>query len=106
MESTQTVDAESFAIVPGTSVGTFNLGDADSVVYQQLGRPDHSNAAMGKAVLIWYADTASGYPLSTFTPRDMGHDEPARIQPIRVTKPAFETAESTRYEATTPTIKN
>ena len=106
MESTQTVDAESFAIVPGKSVGTFNLGDADSVVYQQLGRPDHSNAAMGKAVLIWYADTASGYPLSIFTARDMGNDETARIQQIRVTAPAFETAESIRVGATLADIRN
>ncbi|MGV3764441.1 hypothetical protein [Parapedobacter sp.] len=85
---------ESTALVPGTSAGTFKLGDADSVVHRQLGRPDHSDAAMGKAVQIWYTDTAEQYPLSLFTARDMGNDETARIQQIRVTSPTFETADS------------
>src|SRR3546814_11578027 len=61
---------------------------------------------MGKAELIWYADTASGYPLSIFTARDMGNDETARIQQIRVTAPAFETAESIRVGATLADIRN
>lgn len=85
---------ESLALVPGVSAGTFKLGEADSSVYQQLGRPDYSDAAMGKAVLLWYTDTAEGHPFSIFTARDMGNDETARIQQIRVTSPAFKTAES------------
>ncbi len=94
MELPETTRAEPLLLVPGTSVGRFNLGDADSSVHQQLGRPDHQDAAMGKAVLIWYTDTAGGYPLSIFTARDMGNDETARIQQIRVTSPTFETADT------------
>ncbi|MEC3877994.1 hypothetical protein [Parapedobacter sp. 10938] len=104
-EVSQAATAERLALVPGTSVGPFKLGDADSLVHQQLGRPDHSNAAMGKAVLIWYADTASGYPLSIFTTRDMGNDETARIQQIRVTSPTFETADSIHVGSTLTQIR-
>src|SRR3546814_20261510 len=61
---------------------------------------------MGKAEIFWYADTASGYPLSICTARDMGYDETARIKQIRVTAPAFETAESIRVGATLADIRN
>src|SRR5690606_9762196 len=94
------------ALVPGTSVGAFKIGDADSLVHQELGRPDHSDAAMGKAVLIWYTDSAKRYPLSVFTARDMGNDETARIQQIRVTSPTFETADSFHVGSTLADIRN
>ncbi len=96
MELHHTAPQESPVLVPGAAAGLFKLGDADRAILQQLGQPDHSDAAMGKAVLIWYTDTANGYPLSIFTARDMGNDETARIQQIRVTSPAFETAETIR----------
>lgn len=94
MEQPQAASPEELSLVPGTSVGTFKLDDPDSLIRKQLGRPDHSDAAMGKAVLMWYTDSAHAHPLSIFTARDMGNDETARIQQIRVTSPAFKTTES------------
>lgn len=86
---------ESLALVPGESAGAFRLGESDSLAHQQFGQPDYSDAAMGKAVLLWYTGTDSAeYPLSIFISRDMGNDETARIQQIRVTSPTFKTDES------------
>lgn len=102
----QTDPVTRVALVPGTSVGAFKIGDADSLVHQELGRPDHSDAAMGKAVLIWYTDSTKRYPLSVFTARDMGNDETARIQQIRVTSPTFETADSVHVGSTLADIRN
>jgi|SRR5690606_13506144 len=90
----ENTDIQQVELVPGIGAGTYKLGDADSLVLQQLGQPDHSDAAMGKAVLIWYTDSAERHPLSIFTARDMGNDETARIQQIRVTSPVFRTADS------------
>lgn len=81
-------------LVPGKSVGFFLLGDADSTVIQELGKPDWGNAAMGKAVSVWYTDDEPDFPFSLFTSRDMGNDETARIKQIRVTSPRFKTVQS------------
>jgi len=105
-EISEATHAGRLPLVPGTSVGAVNLGDADSLIHQQLGRPDHQDAAMGKAVLIWYADTAGEYPLSIFTARDMGNDETARIQQVRVTSPTFETADAIRVGSTLTDIRS
>ena len=91
---------DSVALMPGQSVGTFKLGDSDSLLFQRLGEPDFTDAAMGKAVLMWYIDTADAYLLSIFTSRDMGNDETARIQQIRVTSPDFKTGESLQVGST------
>lgn len=90
--------ADSLLIVPGQSVGFYRLDDADSLLLKKLGKPDFSDAAMGKAVLVWHTDTGGGqsYPLSVFTSRDMGNDETARLKQIRITSPLFETRESLR----------
>jgi len=104
--TTKTADTPRMVLVPGIAAGAFKLDDADSLVLQQLGQPDHSDAAMGKAVLIWYTDSAKRYPLSIFTARDMGNDETARIQQIRVTSPTFETAESIHVGSTLTEIRN
>jgi len=97
----QLATADSLLLVPGRSAGPIHLGDADATLLEALGRPDFSDAAMGKAVLLWRlrTDTAE-YPLSVFTSRDMGNDETARIQQIRITSPRFETPESIRVGST------
>lgn len=102
----QTAGWESLTLVPGASAGTLKLDEPDSLIRQQLGQPDYSDAAMGKAVLLWYTDSDYGYPLSIFTTRDMGNDETARIKQIRVTSPAFKTAESIRVGSALTEIRN
>ena len=105
-ELPQTAGPESPVLVPGASAGAFKLDEPDSLILRQLGQPDYSDAAMGKAVLLWYTDTAEGHPLSIFTARDMGNDETARIQQIRVTSPVFETAESIHVGSTLTGIRD
>jgi len=78
-------------LIPGKSAGRFLINDPDSTVITALGKPDFSNAAMGKAVLVWYPGGKQDQPLSIFTARDMGNDETARIQQIRITSPEFHT---------------
>jgi hypothetical protein len=59
-------------------------------VINQLGKPDASDAAMGKSLAVWYAghDT-SAYKTQIFFSRNMGVDDTTRVQQIRVTSPAF-----------------
>lgn len=81
-------------LIPGKSAGRFLIGDADSAIFAELGKPDLGDAAMGKAVSIWYPDDKPEQPLSIFTSRNMGNDETARIQQIRITSPGFHTFQS------------
>lgn len=93
-ETTVARITEEALVVPGESVGPIRLGQADSALLAQLGEPDYSDAAMGKAVLAWYMSNDSpGYPLSVFTARNMGNDETARIRQIRITSPYYTTSE-------------
>ncbi len=89
----QTENAGDLLLIPGQSVGSVALGDADSVL-DALGDPDFSDAAMGKAALIWYPEDEPNHPISVFTARDMGNDETARIKQIRITSPRFKTRHS------------
>lgn len=93
--------ADNLLLIPGQSAGPIHLGDADTVLHRSFGRPHFTDAAMGKAVSVWrIQDDAAEYPLSVFTSREMGNDETARIQQIRITSPRFETVESIRVGAT------
>lgn len=81
-------------IVPGKSVGLTNIGEDVALVTERLGRPDAGDAAMGKAVAIWYAAHTKGDDLiAVYTEREMGVDDTNRIKMIRVTSPGFNTAE-------------
>lgn len=97
---------DSLLIHPGLAVGGIRLQEADTALMQRYGTPDYSDAAMGKAVLLWYTDTTDGHPntLSVFVSRDMGNDETARIRRIRVTSPLFETAKAIRTGSALPEI--
>lgn len=82
-------------IVPGKSVGQTTLNEDAEAVFKRLGKPDAGDAAMGKALSIWYAghDT-TGYQTMIYTARQMGtDDEVTRVRQIRVTSPWFTTAE-------------
>lgn len=52
---------EKFLIVPGRSVGEISLGDDIHMLNKLLGKPDLSDAAMGKAWGIWFSkDSVDG----------------------------------------------
>jgi hypothetical protein len=82
-------------IVLGKSIGQTTLNQDAAGVFKRLGKPDAGDAAMGKALSIWYAghDT-TGYQTMIYTTRQMGtEDDLSRIKQIRVTSPWFITAE-------------
>lgn len=94
-DTTKSVLAE-YLIVPGKSIGQTSLGgNADSLI-QKLGKPDKGDAAMGAQMMTWYArhDT-SGYLTTVYSHRNMGGKDEiiSRIKQIRITSPAFKTAD-------------
>ncbi len=88
---------ETIAIIPGKQIGLIQLEqDADSVV-ARLGKPDRSDAAMGKAWLVWTAnhETHSAHETAIYTARNMGVGrEVSRVREIRITSDFFHTADS------------
>jgi hypothetical protein len=81
-------------VVPGRSVGKIQLGTDAEGVYQQLGKPDAGDAAMGKSVATWFKDKDSVYSFSIYTLRNFALDNPpALIKQIRVTVPSYRTAD-------------
>jgi len=82
-------------IVPGKAIGKTTLNEDAAEVFKRLGKPDAGDAAMGKALSIWYAghDT-TGYQTMIYTARQMGtQDDVARVKQVRITSPWFATAE-------------
>jgi hypothetical protein len=81
-------------IVPGQSIGDITLNENADSVFKILGKPDSSDAAMGKMVATWikHHDTTT-YETQVFFSRQMGvGDEASRVKEIRVTGPDFKTA--------------
>jgi len=79
-------------IIAGKSMGQTILNEARSQVLALLGKPDFSDAAMGKSVAIWYTDhNKKGYATNIYFTTDMGNDDTARVKVIRITSPSFKT---------------
>lgn len=84
-------------VVPGQSIGQVRIGDADSTVIARLGKPDSSDAAMGKAWLFWISKNEAHDRTGVFTTRKMGtDDETARVSQVLVSAPFFLTKEGAR----------
>lgn len=93
-------------IVPGKSIGKTELNENADLVYKRLGKPDGGDAAMGKAVAIWFANHDSkGHSTSIYTIMDMGNSDTALIKQIRVTSPAFKTSEGLGVGSSLPDIE-
>ena len=83
-------------IVPGKSIGLLKLNEQAEVIQKLLGKPDKADAAMGKSLQTWYADTLVSkagrpvYETDIFFVRNMGSaDESSRAKQIRITSPEF-----------------
>lgn len=80
-------------ISPGIGIGETAINEAGSKVFAQLGKPDFSDAAMGKSVAVWYADhNKKGYSTHTYFSTNMGVDDTSRVKVIRITSPSFKTS--------------
>ncbi|XZF15133.1 hypothetical protein ACTHGU_03280 [Chitinophagaceae bacterium MMS25-I14] len=88
-----TAPAMNMLIVPGRSAGKTALGENMDSVLQILGKPDDEDAAMGKAMYVWYRNhNKNSYETNIYTSRQMGMDETSRVRQIRVSSPDFKTA--------------
>lgn len=83
-------------IVPGRSVGRTRLGLDGSLLDSLLGRPDASDAAMGKAWMTWYGqrdEHNNQAELNVFTTYADSTMRTKTVQQIRLTSPDFRTWE-------------
>jgi len=79
-------------IVPGKSIGQITLNESAATIVARLGKPDFSDAAMGKNVSIWYVDhSKNGYSTHMYFLTNMGIDDTSRVKAIRVSSPSFKT---------------
>ena len=85
-------------IMPGKAVGRITLNEKVTDLYKTLGEPDSADAAMGKALLSWFAkpvikdgDTTVN-SVRVFTHTNFGSkEESPRVKLIRITSPFFKT---------------
>ena len=80
-------------INPGNGIGKFVIGLPTDSAIALLGQPDSSDAAMGSALMSWYAKDANRYRTAIFAGRNMGNDEVSRIKRIMVEAPGYKTAD-------------
>ena len=79
-------------IIPARSIGRTRIDEPYDSVSARLGRPDSSDAAMGKMMATWYAGhNPKGHRTAIFFSRNMGNEETSRVRQIRVTSPWFRT---------------
>ncbi|MDO3643559.1 hypothetical protein [Mucilaginibacter sp. L3T2-6] len=83
-------------IIPGKSIGKITIGGNADSLSAILGKPDFSDAAMGSALMTWYANhDSSSYKTSVFAHHNFGSTDEkiARIRKILTTSPDFKTAD-------------
>ncbi|RZM01217.1 MAG: hypothetical protein EOO88_58060, partial [Pedobacter sp.] len=92
----QAVDSTSndWLLNPGVAAGKTTIGSDATAVYERLGKADAGDAAMMKAVAIWYTGhDPKAHSLTVYTVRDTATPPIARIKLIRVTAPKFKTSD-------------
>lgn len=88
----QTDVSADWLLTPGASAGKTVINSNAAGVYARLGKPDAGDAAMMKAVAIWYSNhDSTAHSTAIYTAIDAGNDTVARVKQIRVTSPAFKT---------------
>jgi hypothetical protein len=95
-------------ITPGKGIGHVMVNDDAETAIKLLGRPDSSDAAMGSALMVWFAKhDRKGYRTSIFAHRNMGGKEEAvsRIQKILISSPWFKTADGVGVGSSLAAIK-
>jgi hypothetical protein len=84
-------------VIPGKSIGQAKVNESMEDVFNTLGRPDSSDAAMGSSLAVWYDNhNKAGYKTSIFARHNYNGDneELQHVRKILVTSPYFRTAES------------
>jgi hypothetical protein len=84
-------------IIPGKGIGHIMVNDDAEKAIKLFGRPDSSDAAMGSALMVWFAKhNVKGYRTAIFARHNMGGKDEAvsHIQKILITSPWFKTADN------------
>ena len=89
-----TLSADPFTVVPGERIGRVNLGMRVAELVRELGPPDRSDAAMGKAWVTWTSDGPGTPRLDVFATG--GTEGPPAVRLVRVTSPDFRTQSGVR----------
>ena len=83
-------------IVPGQSIGNVVIEMDAGQIEKLLGKPDLSDAAMGKAWLTWFSkvsDTITGNELNIYTEYKDNEMAEKVVRQIRITSDEFQTAD-------------
>lgn len=98
--ATDTIAAEKVSakmlILPGQSIGNIALFQNAETLEGILGKPDLSDAAMGKAWLTWFSkvsDTVTGNELNIYTTYKDNEMLEKVVRQIRITSNEFKTSE-------------
>lgn len=79
-------------IIPGKSIGLTQLGQ-NAETLSSLGKPDFSDAAMGKAWATWYSKDGQKKELNIYTTYKDSEMKEKVIRQIRITSPEFKTSD-------------
>ena len=83
-----------YLILPGERIGKVKVGMYGEDLTSMLGKPDSSDAAMGKALLFWTGEQPGHY-VAVFTVTDFGGQvEKPVVQQVQITSPRFLTTDS------------
>jgi len=102
--SVKTTD-EKQLIVPGKSIGLTHLGQ-NTETLASLGRPDFSDAAMGKAWSSWYSKDGKKNELNIYTTYKDSEMKEKVIRLIRITSPEFKTEDGIATGSSLKTIQS
>jgi len=97
-------------LIAGESVGNISLGTDASTLQSILGKPDMSDAAMGKAWISWYGKKRDEHnnktELNIYTAYKDTSMREQTVQQIRTTSSFFVTADSIHVYSSLDDIKN
>lgn len=96
--------AADWLIIPGKKIGHTILGEDPQGLIRRLGPPDASDAAMGKAWLIWDGKNKEN-TLAVFTTYADSNMNRKAIRQIRVTASRFQTSDGIRTGMKIPEIQ-
>lgn len=99
-----------YLIIPGKSMGKTFLGEDAETLYNTLGKPDFSDAAMGKAWMIWFGRQRDAHNNRTeldvyVTYKDSTMSSKV-IKQVRTTSSSFKVNDSVHVYAGLATIKH
>jgi hypothetical protein len=109
IDTATNIAASNDTIVPGKSIGKVEMGMIDTSLQILLGKPDFSDAAMGKAWLTWYGKKPDEHnnktQLNVYTSYSDTGMRDKSVQQIRTTSSFFRTVQNIHVYSSLDDIK-